>query len=38
VSLIDEAEQSFADWQAVRESPQADTYLLALLAQRQMRL
>jgi predicted lipid-binding transport protein (Tim44 family) len=37
LDLLDQAEQAFADWRAVRQTLQADTFLVALLAQRYMR-
>ena len=36
LDLVDQAEQAFADWHVVRHSLQADTFLVALLVQRQM--
>lgn len=37
LDLVKQAEQSFVDWQKVRQTLQADTFLVALLAQRHMR-
>lgn len=37
LDLVDQAEKAFAAWQTVRQSVQADTFLIALLAQKQMR-
>src|SRR5207249_2226279 len=36
--LVEQAERAFADWRAVRRSLQADVFLVALLAQRQMQI
>jgi len=36
LSLIDETEQAFVAWQRVRATPQAEVYLVALLAADQM--
>ena len=37
VDLVEQAEQAFADWNQVRGSIQADTFLTGLLASRNMR-
>ena len=37
LDLVEQAEQAFTDWRVVRHSLQADVFLVALLAQRQMR-
>jgi predicted lipid-binding transport protein (Tim44 family) len=34
LDLLDQVEQAFGDWDAVRGTPQADTFLVALLIQR----
>jgi hypothetical protein len=38
LDLIEQAEQAFDDWTTVRNSFQADTFLVGLLAQRNMRI
>jgi uncharacterized protein (UPF0332 family) len=37
LDLVDRAMQAFADWRVVRQTVPADTFLVALLAQKQMR-
>lgn len=37
IDLVKQAEQAFADWQKVRQTLQADTFLVALLALKNMR-
>jgi hypothetical protein len=37
LDLVEQAEKAFGDWQVVRQSVQADTFLIALLVQKQLR-